>query len=80
MADKFLVHGAEAIMVWPWANAPSAMRQLSTVGGREDWVAYVPPCYENEWRWWITDSPAFDFFDVQDHQYMGGTVLIGSYS
>lgn len=32
----------EAIMVWPFYEAPGWLRRLSTHGGDEDWVALVP--------------------------------------
>lgn len=32
----------EPIKVWEWSDAPEEFRALSTHGGDEDWVVFVP--------------------------------------
>ena len=31
-----------SIQVWPWQNAPERLKELSTRGGDEDWIVYIP--------------------------------------
>lgn len=31
------------IRVWRWKDAPEELKALSTSGGDEDWLAWVPP-------------------------------------
>ena len=41
-ALHYVVWQADYIRVWPWHQAPLALRDLSTNGGDEDWIAVVP--------------------------------------
>jgi hypothetical protein len=45
------------IRIWSWEDAPEELRELSTHGGDEDWVALLPPKHAGKWigldaRWW----------------------------
>lgn len=66
------------VLVWPFRAAPECLRLLSTAGGDEDWLVYVPhgrPSFEHTPGWVrrmdANDSP--DRFDLPD----GAIVFIG---
>lgn len=44
--------GGPGIALWRWDDAPRPLRELSTHGGDEDWVAWVPEGVEppDAWR------------------------------
>ena len=41
------------IRVWRFEDAPEELRNLSTNGGDEDWLALVPPKLRDEWIPWL---------------------------
>jgi len=43
----------KTIRVWRFADAPKFLREMSTHGGDEDWVALVPSNLENEYIAWL---------------------------
>ncbi len=68
------------VAVWPWDDAPKQYRALSTHGGDEDWVAFVPDRYRDLWIPWLDSGTPFGFCDVEIHHVEGGTVHIGAHS
>lgn len=70
----------EPILVWPWQNAPEALRALSRHGGDEDWVGVVPP---NSWGvpMWMESGTSFGCCDVDHTELPGGYIVcIGAHA
>lgn len=71
----------KAVIVWDWRFAPEELRKLSTCGGDEDWVAFVPDAVIDSWGGgnppWID---ALGVCGVEMHQTKGGFVYIGYHS
>jgi len=65
------------IRVWRFYDAPPRYQSLSTHGGDEDWLGFVPSCVERPE--WMT-VPAFGCCDVSEHPVHGGTVYIGAHA
>jgi hypothetical protein len=71
-----------AILVWPFHDAPEELKALSTNGGDEDWVALVPAKlvkdYESQGEpAWIR---ALGVCDVDCYDYLDMKVYIGSHA
>ena len=62
------------IRIWAFENAPEDLRDLSTQGGDEDWVALIPPVYHDNWLSWMDDGTGFGLCGVQEteHPYLPG--------
>lgn len=69
----------DAILVWPFDKAPPAYQALSQNGGDEDWLAFVPRQYEDQYIHWL-QSPSFGCCDIAEHKVVNGTVYIGSHA
>ena len=70
----------KAIQFWHFREAPEMYRKLSTNGGDEDYLAFVPNTTDAPY--WMQDSGygVFGTFCVDEYQVEGGTVYIGSHS
>jgi hypothetical protein len=66
--------GVGRIDLWRWTDAPPAYRALSTHGGDEDFVAFVPASVA---RNVVVDHLLAMSSDVYEYEVAGGTVLIG---
>jgi hypothetical protein len=69
----------EAIKVWKFDDAPPEYKLLSTNGGDEDWVAFVPRKFVGEYIAWL-DSNQFGCAGVQTIEVDDGTIYIGCHS
>lgn len=69
-----------AIRVWPWPDAPERFRALSSHGGDEDWVAFVPTEFCTDYIPWLAPGTPFGVCDVSEHHITGGVVYIGAHS
>jgi hypothetical protein len=68
------------VRVWRFYDAPDAYRRLSTHGGDEDWVAWVPPSMATIWIPWLT-ADAFVACDVSEYYLPDGAkIVIGSHA
>lgn len=70
----------KAIIVWKFDDAPKEYRELSTNGGDEDWVAFVPSCLLDDWIGWLDSGSSFGCSSVDEYIVDGGVVRIGSHS
>lgn len=77
-ALHYVVWQADYIRVWPWHQAPLALRDLSTNGGDEDWIAVVP--YGMHRPSWMEEGSAFGCCSVDAFEILAGTVYIGSHA
>jgi len=71
------------IRIWEWTDAPEELKQLSTNGGDEDWVALLPPKFNGKWISWMDEGSPFGCCCVDDYQHAelpGYTVRIGSHA
>jgi len=69
-----------AILVWRFHEAPSEYQKLSTHGGDEDWLAYVPASLKDEWIGWLEEGSSFGCCSVTLHEVPGGIVKIGAHA
>jgi hypothetical protein len=73
---------AAPIHVWRFGDAPKHLRDLSTNGGDEDWLAEVAPEVAGMSSLWMTSGSAFGFCDVDEYPHPtrpGWVVRIGSH-
>jgi hypothetical protein len=71
----------QPISVWRFYDAPEEYRKLSDNGGDEDWLALVPPGYEDEYIGWLDSGRGFGACEVSMHKLENGyTVYIGAHS
>lgn len=69
------------IHVWPFYDAPKALRDLSPHGGDEDWLALVPRKMSEEmWIGWLDTGTPFGVCDVSTHEVAEGVVYIGAHA
>lgn len=68
----------QAIIVWPFEDAPEEYRKLSPHGGDEDWVAFVPQHLVDKYISWMQNESVFGF-DVSEHIVEDGVVRISSH-
>lgn len=71
------------IRVWRFHEAPEELRELSTHGGDEDWLALVPPSLADEWINWMQDGGPFGCCSVSEHQHPelpGYVIRIGAHA
>jgi len=68
------------IHIWRWDDAPEAFRLLSTHGGDEDWVAFVPVALDGVWLPFLEAGTGFGICDVYEYPVPGGVVLIGAHA
>lgn len=70
-----------AILVWRWRDAPLAARELSRLGGEEDWVAIIPPAAVDPDPVWMREGGPFGVCSVERHTLITGhTVAIGAHA
>jgi len=77
------VGNIEPIRVWPFHDAPQKLRNLSTNGGDEDWIAVIPPNFSGRYINWAEAGGAFGCccVDEYDHPTRSGyKVRIGSHA
>jgi hypothetical protein len=70
----------KTILIWRFEDAPEHFRKLSTHGGDEDWVAFVPDHYKDEWIGWMEEGGPFGCCSVSEHEVEGGKVRIGAHA
>lgn len=71
------------IHVWWFGDAPEHLRNLSTSGGDEDWLAEVAPEVAETARFWMYPGSAFGYCDVDEFPHPtrpGWVVRIGSHA
>ena len=68
------------IKVWRFEDAPQEYRDLSTNGGDEDWIAFVPSVIGDEYIGWLDDGSSFGCCCVDQHNVEGGVIKIGCHS
>lgn len=72
----------DPILVWPFHEAPPAYQALSTFGGDEDWLAYLPASYRSAWDVpWLASGSAFGVSAVREYRLPDGdAVYIGAHA
>jgi hypothetical protein len=81
-ARKRQLDESRAIKVWRFEDAPEELRNLSTNGGDEDWLALIPRGFDFTYGlpMWMQVS-AFDTSDPQVYDLPDGSkVVIGSHA
>lgn len=68
-----------AIIVWEFDEAPEEYRALSSHGGDEDWLAFVPDSLKRRYIGWLESRSSFGPYSVSEHSVEGGTVRIGAH-
>ena len=72
-----------AIKVWEFRDAPAYLRELSTHGGDEDWLAVLPPAYADDPPSWMWSGTGFGVGDVEFYNHPdcdGYKVAIGAHA
>lgn len=74
--DIALSASHQAVLVWTWESAPEEFRALSTSGGDEDYVMYVPPGVD------VFDSlyNLSPWSNYRHKQLDGSEIVIGSHA
>ena len=69
----------KTILIWRWEDAPEEYRKMSTHGGDEDWVAFVPKELAKEYIRFL-DEGIFD--NAVDNIIISGVgaVIIGAHA
>lgn len=69
------------IIVWRFEDAPENLRNLSTNGGDEDWIAIIPPHLREAYISWI-ETGSFDSCHTPQviQRKDGSVVYIGSHA
>lgn len=70
----------KTILVWRFYEAPQDFQGLSGHGGDEDWVAFVPAAFGDDWIGWMDSGTPFGCCDVSRHPIDGGVVYIGAHA
>jgi hypothetical protein len=68
------------IKVWKFEDAPKEYQDLSTNGGDEDWIAFVPSEFSDDWISWLQTGTPFGCCDVEEINVLGGTIHIGCHA
>lgn len=72
-----------AILIWRFYNAPKEYQTLSTNGGDEDWLAFIPA---KVWKaeggdiMFLWHGTPFGVCDVSEYPVNDGMVLIGAHA
>lgn len=67
------------ISIYRWEDAPQAWRDLSTNGGDEDWIAFVPESLKSEYMPFLEEGLGFGN-SVEVCDIPGGVVFISSHA
>lgn len=73
----------EPIKVWKFQDAPEELRNLSTHGGDEDWLAIIPPQMTNKYISWMGEGTPFGVCDVKIYEHPtkeGYEIAIGAHA
>jgi len=72
---------ARAIILWRFHDAPEELRALSTCGGDEDWLAELPPSFNDDTPDWLYHLAANGNLLLYDHPTAPGwKVCIGAHA
>ena len=66
------------ISIYKWNDAPQAWKDLSTNGGDEDWLAFIPNDLKGEYMPFLEEGRFSNIVDSYD--VPGGVVLIGAHA
>ena len=82
VVSKAELANSDHITVWRFDDAPERLRELSTNGGDEDWLALVPPKFSEYYLRWL-EVPYFAVCTVdemEDPAQPGWRVYIGCHA
>jgi hypothetical protein len=68
------------IQIWAWDDAPDEYRALSTHGGDEDWVAFLPDEWGDEYPSWMDEGTRFAVCDLYRYKVENGWIYIGAHA
>ena len=81
---------AQAILLWPFHEAPEDFKRLSQSGGDEDFLAFVPDDFFDSRYFPSSHGVQYDFLsrlkqamgvcNTEQHEVEGGFILIGTHS
>lgn len=69
----------KAILVWRFEDAPEVYRAMSTNGGDEDWIAFVPDALREAWVSWM-DYLTYHCGTPEEVEVPGGVIRIWSHT
>jgi hypothetical protein len=74
-------HEKPFVKVWRFHDAPEYLRNLSTHGGDEDWLALIPPAMALKYVPWAETGTAFGVCEVSEHKLEDGSIVrIGAHA
>jgi hypothetical protein len=68
------------IKVWRFEDAPKEYQELSTNGGDEDWIAFVPTEMNDDYIPWLESGSSFGCCCVDKYNVLGGTIHIACHA
>ena len=68
------------ISIYRFKDAPQQWRDLSTNGGDEDWLAFVPDSLKSEYMPFLEEGSGRFGNIVDSYDVAGGVVLISSHA
>ncbi len=68
------------IKIWKFCDAPRKYRELSTNGGDEDWVAFIPDNMKDEYIGFLEEGTSFGCCSVAELEVPGGIIRIGAHA
>lgn len=77
-------HKKQPMIIWEFDYAPIEMRQLSLNAGDEDWIAEIPPDFNDGYiPSWLDGGTAFGRFCVDEYDHpnkKGWKIRIGCHA
>jgi hypothetical protein len=71
------------IKIWQFSNAPEEYKELSTNGGDEDWIAFIPDEMDetrDAHLGFLEEGTPFGWCCVNEHLVPNGRILIGCHA
>lgn len=70
----------QAIIIWRFDDAPRKYQEFSKNGGDEDWIAFVPDNFKDEYIAWLDEGTSFGYCAVNEYKVKGGIIKIGCHA
>jgi len=68
------------IKIWKFEDAPMEYQKLSTNGGDEDWIAFIPKELAGEYIGFLEVGNEFAVCNKEEYRVDGGIIIIGSHA
>ena len=77
-----IINDDKCIKVWSFHLAPEELKKLSTNGGDEDWIAFIPDSIydENSYIPWLEEGTPYGCCFVDRFKVANGEIRIGCHA